>query len=131
MKKSFLALLLVFLLSFTIMGSSYAEDFDYKLSDLNVASSSISLRVEKLSDSSDTATLFVAMYNEYDFIIGLVCVPLDMSQGESQVIAGPYGDTNSGTTVKAFVWSGICTPRSKVLYKTTKIEGGIEFGGEI
>lgn len=128
--KVFITLVLVFIMIFSF--TTYAAEYSYDLDNISVTSTSVSVNVENLSDADWAmgAKVYFALYNEYDILVDVKSQMVNIAQGSSDTITEQF-NTNSITTIKAFVWESPLVPGSKRVYKTTKNNGNIEFGGEV
>lgn len=107
-----------------------AADYAYAVGKPSVSTESISVSVKNESDSASEATIYIAMYDEYNTLLGVKSQKLELEVGESTTITKPFS-ANAGVSAKAFVWKNMLTPFSKYSYKTTENNEKIEFGGDI
>ena len=130
MKKCFSALLIICILMSVFCAGALAQGYDFELSMLNATSTSVSVNVKNVSETAADAILYIAAYDENDALLGVSCESITTEAGQTITVSKLLG-VNKAYKLKAFVWSGICTPKSDVIYKTTASEGDIEYGGEI
>lgn len=130
MKKRIIFAVTALLLMFTSIAGVSAAEYNYELNNMKITTDSISVDVTKVSESSDAAVLYVAMYDEYNMLLGVKSQVLSLEKDNKTSIPVELR-ANSAVTVKAFVWEKVLVPKSKIVYKTTRIEGDIEYGGEV
>ena len=130
MKKCFSALLIICILMSVFCTGALADGYDFELSMLNATSTSVSVNVKNASASPANAMLYIAAYDEDDALLGVACESISPEAGQTITVTATLS-VNKAYKLKAFVWGGICTPKSNVIYKTTASEGDIEYGGEI
>lgn len=129
MKKRIICILVGAVIMCMCFVNAYALDYDFKIGDMKIKSDSISVDVEKLSNSSDTAVLCVAMYDEYNTLLDVEGKILSMENGKKETVSVELS-ANSAVTVKAFVLGDKIMPKSNLKSRTTSIEGEIEYGGD-
>ena len=130
MKKCFAAMLIICILMSVFCIGALADRYDFELSLLNVTSTNVNVNVKNISQNAQSAMLYIAAYDEKDALLGVACKEISLEQNETKSFSEVLS-VNKAYKLKAFVWSGICTPKSDVIYKTTASEGDIEYGGEI
>lgn len=130
MKKRILLFLLPALLLFSAAGTVSAAGYDYTLTNLKATSDTVSVDVTRVSDREGTDVVFVAVYDEYNTLIGLKKETIAIGEKDTVYTVEVPMYVNSAVTLKAFVWDGdMPLPRSKTVYKSTRPGGDIEDGG--
>ncbi len=130
MKKCFSALLIICILMSVFCTGAFANGHDFELSALGATSTNVNVTIKNISQSQADALLYIAAYDEYGAILGIVCKNISLAPGTGEIVSEVLC-VNKAYKLKAFVWSGTCSPISHVIYKTTASEGDIEFGGDI
>ncbi len=131
MKKTFITvMILITTLLMMCSFASYAAGYSYTLDNLTVASESISVSVKNESDAEMSATVYIAIYDEYHALLNVKSQAIEIAEGESTTVTKEFS-TNNAVTAKAFVRKGTFESCGKYVYKTIFNEGDIEFGGDI
>lgn len=107
-----------------------AADYQYSVGKPSINTESISVSVKNEADSVGAATIYIALYDEYNTLLGVKSQALELEVGESTTVTKPFS-ANPGVSAKTFVWKNLLTPFSKYTYKTTENNEKIEFGGDI
>lgn len=130
MKKVFALLIAILIFALSCSSIAFADGYSYEINSFCVESESISFEVKNISDEDASATVYIVLYDEYNMILNMKSVPVNVTVGSVETISEPFM-TNEAVTAKVFAWKGALSPCSKTVYKTSVNNGDIEFGGDI